>query len=271
MRPTGLELLQDLQDMYSIQLKMTIAITDLDGHTVTTPSGMNGMAELLIKEIRLTFHSFQPYILSQLAGKAEPVLVDVYPGLKAILAPVNGYSHKYLLWAGAVVEMHTLQMIERYVEAHQKGPLIWRKMAGEAVAVTLEEKQALVERIKKLAAHASILFLSGFEQDVQEPPKNQANRKSKEMIHEKNEMISVAVAEDEGAYQASAKKAEKTHLSGREQEVLQLLVQGRSNREIAETLFISEHTVKNHISSIFQKLQVTDRAQAIAKVYKAMI
>ncbi len=58
------------------------------------------------------------------------------------------------------------------------------------------------------------------------------------------------------------------HISTREKEVLELIVQGLNNREIAEGLFISEHTVKNHITNLFQKLKVTDRAQAIALAYK---
>jgi DNA-binding CsgD family transcriptional regulator/GAF domain-containing protein len=57
-------------------------------------------------------------------------------------------------------------------------------------------------------------------------------------------------------------------LTKREKEVLKQLIQGRSNREIANNLFISVHTVKNHISNIFQKLGVTDRSQLIAMVYK---
>jgi len=57
-------------------------------------------------------------------------------------------------------------------------------------------------------------------------------------------------------------------LTAREKDVLKYLVQGYSNREIAEKLYISVHTVKNHITNIFQKLGVTDRSQVIAMVYK---
>lgn len=52
-------------------------------------------------------------------------------------------------------------------------------------------------------------------------------------------------------------------LSNREQEVLELLARGMSNRDIAEELFISEKTVKNHVSSILRKLSVNDRTQAV--------
>lgn len=49
----------------------------------------------------------------------------------------------------------------------------------------------------------------------------------------------------------------------RECEVLQLLTDGKSNRQIAETLNISEKTVKNHVSSLFKKMKVNDRTQAV--------
>jgi DNA-binding CsgD family transcriptional regulator/putative methionine-R-sulfoxide reductase with GAF domain len=61
---------------------------------------------------------------------------------------------------------------------------------------------------------------------------------------------------------------DKLHLSNREMEVLQQVLKGLNNREIASSLFISDHTVKNHMTNILQKLGVTDRSQAIAKVYQ---
>ena len=54
-------------------------------------------------------------------------------------------------------------------------------------------------------------------------------------------------------------------LTEREREVLGLIVEGKSNAQIAETLVLSPKTVSNHISTIFSKLQVVDRAQAIMK------
>ncbi len=53
-------------------------------------------------------------------------------------------------------------------------------------------------------------------------------------------------------------------LTGREIEVLKLMVQGLNNPEIAEKLYVSRSTVKYHISSIFAKLNVTNRSEAIA-------
>jgi len=53
-----------------------------------------------------------------------------------------------------------------------------------------------------------------------------------------------------------------TVLSDREIEVLRLVANGLLNKEIAQVLYISEKTVKNHISNIFKKLNVSDRTQA---------
>ena len=58
-------------------------------------------------------------------------------------------------------------------------------------------------------------------------------------------------------------------LTAREREVLDLIAQGHSNAKIARRLFLSPKTVRNHISNIFTKLQVADRAQAIVRARQA--
>jgi DNA-binding NarL/FixJ family response regulator len=57
-------------------------------------------------------------------------------------------------------------------------------------------------------------------------------------------------------------------LAARERQVLELVAKGTSNRDIARELFISEATVKTHLSHVFTKLGVTDRAAAVAKGYE---
>lgn len=58
-------------------------------------------------------------------------------------------------------------------------------------------------------------------------------------------------------------------LSAREREVLDLIAAGHANPAIASQLFLSHKTVRNHVSSIFTKLQVADRAQAIVRARQA--
>jgi len=59
-----------------------------------------------------------------------------------------------------------------------------------------------------------------------------------------------------------------SHLSQREREVLQLMFQGMSNKEIADALQIKEATVKSHVSVILMRLDVTDRTQAVVEGLK---
>jgi DNA-binding NarL/FixJ family response regulator len=58
-------------------------------------------------------------------------------------------------------------------------------------------------------------------------------------------------------------------LTDREREILALIAQGRGNLEIAARLSLSPKTVRNHVSNIFSKLQVADRAQAIIRARDA--
>ena len=58
-------------------------------------------------------------------------------------------------------------------------------------------------------------------------------------------------------------------LTDREREILRLIAQGYSNMEIADKLVLSLKTVQNHVSTIYGKLQVADRAQAILRAQKA--
>lgn len=63
-------------------------------------------------------------------------------------------------------------------------------------------------------------------------------------------------------------KHDGNHLTTREIEVLELIAEGMINKEIAKRLYISEKTVKNHVSNIFRKLNVTDRTQAAIYAFK---
>jgi len=60
----------------------------------------------------------------------------------------------------------------------------------------------------------------------------------------------------------------ENELTQREYEVIALIADGLNNKDIAEKLYISEKTVKNHVSNIFRKINVSDRTQAAIYAYK---
>ncbi len=80
---------------------------------------------------------------------------------------------------------------------------------------------------------------------------------TKELVQEYNR---VTVREKE--------KKRIDNLTSRELEVLQLIAEGMINKEIAKQLYISEKTVKNHVSNIFKKIDVSDRTQAAIYAFK---
>jgi NarL family two-component system response regulator YdfI len=77
-------------------------------------------------------------------------------------------------------------------------------------------------------------------------------------------LLPLAVVQKVVAHLAEPEPAEAQRLSVREREVLALLVQGLANREIATRLYISERTVKAHVTSIFNRLGVDSRVEAVA-------
>jgi DNA-binding NarL/FixJ family response regulator len=71
------------------------------------------------------------------------------------------------------------------------------------------------------------------------------------------------------APRAAAPRRAFPELTEREEEVLSLVAQGKSNQQIARQLFVSLKTVRNHVSNILLKLQVADRAQAVIRARDA--
>jgi DNA-binding NarL/FixJ family response regulator len=73
----------------------------------------------------------------------------------------------------------------------------------------------------------------------------------------------------EGMGPAADDAAPFPELTTREREILDLLADGRSNGDIAQVLFISPKTVRNNLSSVYAKLQVADRTQAVVRARQA--
>jgi len=75
--------------------------------------------------------------------------------------------------------------------------------------------------------------------------------------------IAVPVASSPAPFVANSRKREDLNITRRELEILELVAQGLSNREIAAKLFVSENTVKTHCSRAFDKLGAKRRTQAV--------
>jgi len=86
-------------------------------------------------------------------------------------------------------------------------------------------------------------------------------------------VFGAAIAQRMMRYFAGIKPVEPSdlfpELTDREREILSLIAQGRNNAEIAQRLTLSGKTIRNHITNIFSKLQVADRAQAIIRARDA--
>ena len=128
-----------------------------------------------------------------------------------------------------------------------------------------------IRRIRPLAPAAQFVVLTTYEGDEDIYQALEAGARGyviKGMPHE-TLMEALRKVHAGGRYlplpvtRALATRQPQSELSRREREVLQLLVAGRSNREIAEALGIKEATVKSHVSVVLMRLNVTDRTQAV--------
>lgn len=75
-----------------------------------------------------------------------------------------------------------------------------------------------------------------------------------------------ALRDDETTRLDVKRTFEKYNISGREEEIIEAIIRGKSNREIADQLYLSFHTVKNHVYNIYRKFNVRSRSQLIHKV-----
>ncbi len=84
-------------------------------------------------------------------------------------------------------------------------------------------------------------------------------------------MRQFASPSDHGSINGGGKGRERSPLSTREREIVALVAQGYKNKEMAEKMFISEQTVKNHLHNIFDKLGVSDRLElALYAIHKGL-
>jgi DNA-binding NarL/FixJ family response regulator len=129
-----------------------------------------------------------------------------------------------------------------------------RGMSAKAKIVVLTTYEGDEDIHQALAAGAQGYLIKGMPHD--------ALVKALYRVHAGHKFLPPVVS------QALSSRLPGSHLSQREQEVLQLMFAGKSNREIAERLEIKEATVKSHVSVILMRLNVSDRTQAVVEGLK---
>ncbi|HEC2171358.1 TPA: response regulator transcription factor [Staphylococcus delphini] len=132
----------------------------------------------------------------------------------------------------------------------------------------------LIQKLKEQHADIKILVLTSYVDEEHVMSAMQAGADGYEMKDVKPEALMTSIETvlqgdkviHKDAQQVMDTVITKPHmlnkLSKRETEVLKEMAKGKTNKEIAETLFVSEKTIKTHVSHIFSKLEVTDRTQA---------
>jgi DNA-binding NarL/FixJ family response regulator len=129
----------------------------------------------------------------------------------------------------------------------------------------------VIENIRKQDASARVIVLTTYDSDTEILRAIRAGTKAYLLKDARREELLDCIRRvNRGETCIPASLAEKLaaglsseSLTGRELNVLELLAQGRSNKEIGVNLYISETTVKSHLRSIFRKLNVLSRTEAI--------
>ncbi len=144
-------------------------------------------------------------------------------------------------------------------------------------------------RIKEIAPRSQVIILTSFLDDERVLPAVRSGalsyllkdvssddllhaiRKAAQgeaVLHPQVTALIVRALRENSSGHSSSESGPHTTLSERELEVLHLIAQGQSNSEMAEHLFISEKTVKSHVSSILSKLSLSDRTQAAVYAWR---
>ncbi|MEO8040628.1 MAG: response regulator transcription factor [Betaproteobacteria bacterium] len=153
---------------------------------------------------------------------------------------------------------------------------LWRELRPDVVLMDLRmprlEGVEAIKRIRSEDPHAAIIVLTTFDHDEDIYAGLRAGAKAyllKDVEPEELFRCIRAVHAGEAYLQSkvAVRLAQRVHdepLTGREEQILKLLAEGKSNRAIGQALYITESTVKSHLKSLFVKLDVTSRAEAVA-------
>ncbi|MFN0317528.1 MAG: response regulator [Burkholderiales bacterium] len=157
---------------------------------------------------------------------------------------------------------------------------LWRELKPDVTLMDLRmplvEGVEAIRRIRGEDASAAIIVLTTFDHDEDIYAGLRAGAKAyllKDVQPEELFRCIRAVHAGEAYLQSKVaaklvQRVQEPHMTDREGQILKLLAEGKSNRSIGVALHITESTVKSHLKSLFAKLDVTSRAEAIALAAK---
>ena len=194
---------------------------------------------------------------------------------------LNFYSHNGQLPLEIVAEAASVEQAVNFVT--QKQPVLILLDLG----LTLDNGIATLIRLKEIGFIGKVLILSDHQEDDAIFRAMQAGAAGyifkNRLVTQLCEAIATALKSEiylptevaSGFFrrfwadsEAFVLTRQKLQITEREQEILHWLLQGDSNEEIAKRLYITVATVKAHLTSIFKKLQVTSRTQAVVTAFK---
>lgn len=239
-----LEFFEDMQNVFSTLTQLHVIITNQNGNPITLPSQHPSIFDIMSDQenIKTIFNQ----ITKNFPQINDSILYEILPGIKIIVCPIYAEADiKFFIFAGGIIEGTSKEAIKSYLNR-----LLSTSRNADLISSFLEELtpneiQAIAKKIGKL----SIIISERLQ--VQKLMIDLSESIHHQMKNDKETLINMNL-----------------NLTKREMEVLNLVLEGKNNREIADHLFISGHTVKNHMTNIFTKLSVNDRTQVIAKIYQ---
>jgi DNA-binding CsgD family transcriptional regulator/tetratricopeptide (TPR) repeat protein len=165
-------------------------------------------------------------------------------------------------WSGGMPGDVTLIQAQLDAEQHRDDPERWRAVA-DAWDRAHRLPHAAYARLRQAEAHLAVGDRAGAEPVLQDADA-MATRMGFAWLSERATAVARTHNLDLGQSVVPATPAEQAGLTAREREVLELLSEGRTNRQIGEVLFISTKTASVHVSNILAKLQVANRGEAAA-------
>lgn len=248
------QFLQNMQDFFSTTMNFASLIVDNKG-AVTKPSNFTGFCTNCIRSNKTGQERCNQCDIKWgevAAAKGSPVVYTCHAGLTDFVVPI-------------IVEgEHIASILGGQILTGPPDEKVFRQLAKK-LGINEEECLAEVKKIS-IVSHEKIEGAIDFLYNVANSISAvfYANLKLEKLgIRYK---LNRPIKMEDWFFSGCAKL--KRPITGREFEVLKLIVLGKSNNEIAKELFISVHTVKAHVSSILEKFLVEDRVQIAVKAVR---